>query len=99
MLGLCANGHLTGQRRCGQCSADRGKPLRRDAVAREFETSFTLFGILVPGGFPPLKRDANGHNFYADVRRATRAPGPPVGRRVDVSNLTPPPPMVVGMHI
>lgn len=25
MLGLCSNGHLTGQRHCGTCGADRGK--------------------------------------------------------------------------
>jgi hypothetical protein len=23
MIGICANGHMTGSRRCGQCGADR----------------------------------------------------------------------------
>lgn len=58
MTGLCKNGHVTGQRKCGTCGADR-VPNSHVGLGR----------VNVKHQRP---RDANGRNELDELRRETR---------------------------
>lgn len=61
MIGICKNGHMTGQRHCGTCGEDRGWPSLGSGGSGK---------VLVPRHERP--RDENGRNELDALRRSTR---------------------------
>jgi len=63
MLGLCKNGHLTGQRHCGQCGADRHQKLKGEGRVTIPRHELRAYATKYLNGKIPFSETRQGHRF------------------------------------